>query len=304
MHRIKPLSLILALLLIAVPATSEQFRYPGSDAESDKMKNPVVFDPEVSPFEVIGNIDRISFPEPSGIVFHPKRKSLFVVGDEGDICEIETDGTPLVMHRHEQIEDFEGITCDPSTGLLYIAIEGKEQIIEVEPKDLRMQREFYINRNFNGNQVMASGKGGVEGITFVPNILHPHGGTFYVSNQNLSLTDKSDRSAIFELEVPLKGDSKKDIMANIVRFFSLDVIDITGLHYDKKSGHLFAICDEMDKLLEVTRKGTVLRSWDLPGNEQGGITFDDKGLMYIAEDTDSAVNPGGIYKIKWDRKAN
>ncbi len=32
--------------------------------------------------------------------------------------------------------DFEGITCDPATGLLYIAVEGEEKIIEMDPGDL------------------------------------------------------------------------------------------------------------------------------------------------------------------------
>jgi hypothetical protein len=42
-----------------------------------------------------GNIDKQNFPEPSGICFHPLRKTLFVVSDEGEVTEIETDGTPV-----------------------------------------------------------------------------------------------------------------------------------------------------------------------------------------------------------------
>ncbi|RKY71532.1 MAG: hypothetical protein DRP97_01915 [Candidatus Latescibacterota bacterium] len=41
----------------------------------------------------VGDIDRVHFNEPSGIVFHPRRGTLLVVGDEGDVCEIRKGGT-------------------------------------------------------------------------------------------------------------------------------------------------------------------------------------------------------------------
>jgi len=41
------------------------------------------------------NIDQQHFVEPSGICFHPLRKTLFIVSDEGEIAEIKTDGTPV-----------------------------------------------------------------------------------------------------------------------------------------------------------------------------------------------------------------
>ena len=106
--------------------------------------------------EWIGAIDQVNFNEPSGIVFHPQRKTLFIVGDEGDICEIQRDGT-LVKQKRLLHADFEGITCDPSTGLLYIAIEGEEKIIEVDPDDFRVLREFAVNRTFQGKWVLKAG---------------------------------------------------------------------------------------------------------------------------------------------------
>ena len=77
------------------------------------------------PYQYVGNIDKAGFNEPSGICWHSQRESLFVVGDEGDICEIKTDGT-LIMQKRIRPGDFEGITHDPSSGLLYIAVEGTD----------------------------------------------------------------------------------------------------------------------------------------------------------------------------------
>ena len=75
------------------------------------------------PSQWVGNIDRSNFNEPSGICFHSQRCTLFVVGDEGDICEMETTGKVLKM-KHIRDADFEDITHDHSSGLLYIVIEG------------------------------------------------------------------------------------------------------------------------------------------------------------------------------------
>ena len=57
--------------------------------------------------------------EPSGIVFSPGRGTLFVIDDEGAICELQLDGT-LVKTKRINRADLEGITLD-TDGYLYIA---------------------------------------------------------------------------------------------------------------------------------------------------------------------------------------
>ncbi len=58
-----------------------------------------------------GDIDQQKIVEPSDICFHPTRKTLFVVSDEGEVAEIETDGTPVANIKIPG--DLEGITVDP-----------------------------------------------------------------------------------------------------------------------------------------------------------------------------------------------
>ena len=101
------------------------------------------------PYQSIANIGQLNLNGPSGIVFHPGRGTLFIVGDRGDIVEVQTDGT-LVKQKRIRDADFEGITCDPSTGLLYIAVEGEERIVEIDPEDFSVLREFAINRVLEG----------------------------------------------------------------------------------------------------------------------------------------------------------
>jgi uncharacterized protein YjiK len=274
---------ILAMLLSGCTTTVNQKTDPRS----------IVF-----PFQYIGNIDKAHLNRPnynpSGICFHSKRGTLFVVFDLGAICEMKTDGT-TINEKLIMRADFEGITHDPSTGLLYVAIERTEQIIELEPETFTVLRKFSIPRKFMGNTLLKAGGQGIEAITFVPDINHPHGGTFYITNQSYDLEDAEDISAVFEVEVPLKSNGDTNIDVKILRYFSLGVIDLSGLYFDRVSDHLYVISDSTNTIFEFTRTGTLLDGHAFPGDNQEGITVDDQGFFYIAQDS------GGILKIKWNK---
>ena len=53
----------------------------------------------VFPHDWVGNIDEVGLEEPSGICFHFSRGTLFVVGDEGHVYEIDTNGKLLKQKR-------------------------------------------------------------------------------------------------------------------------------------------------------------------------------------------------------------
>ena len=129
----------------------------------DKAPLPQVVFPHV----YVGNIDTSAFEEPSGLAYHPGRGTLFAVGDEGDIAEFTTDGG-LIAERRIGERDLEGVTSDPQTGLLYVVVEGEEAILEIDPDTLGVRRMFTIKRSFRGQEVMAKGQSGAEGITFAP----------------------------------------------------------------------------------------------------------------------------------------
>jgi hypothetical protein len=56
--------------------------------------------------------------EPSGLAYHPKRKTLFVVSDDGPIAELAVDGT-VKNYWHSAYYDREGIAFRPADGCLY-----------------------------------------------------------------------------------------------------------------------------------------------------------------------------------------
>jgi uncharacterized protein YjiK len=245
----------------------------------------------IFPCQRVANIDRAGFNEPSGICWHSQRKTLFVVGDEGDVCEIKTDGT-LIKQKRIRRADFEGITHDPSTGLLYIAVEGAESIIELNPETFEISREFALPRTLGGKTLLKPGGQGIEAITFIPDAANPEGGTFCVANQAFSLTDEQDISAIFVAELPLRSKTGRP---KLISYFTPGVIDLSGLHYDPVSDHIFVISDECNVILEYSRSHRLLKSFAFPGDNQEGITVDDAEFMYVTQDS------GGIIKLKWLR---
>jgi len=93
-----------------------------------------------------GLVDEGRLNEPSGVVFHPLRGTLFAVGDEGHICELKTDGTMLKLARISE-EDYEGITVNPASGLLYVAVEGEDQIVEIHPDTFDVLRQWDVERS-------------------------------------------------------------------------------------------------------------------------------------------------------------
>lgn len=239
-----------------------------------------------------GNIDQLNFPEPSGICFHPHRKTLFVVSDEGAIAEIKTDGTPIFNLKLPG--DLEGVTVDPESGLLYIIIEGDDVIIEFDPDEKEVLRKFPINREYEGNpnflQKQEQGfDNGVESITFVPDKDHPEGGTFYAGNQ-------WDPPFIMEIFVPLKSSSAEVAEARILRVLPLKIDDPAAIYYDAKTGLLYVVSDADNILVEITLEGKLIKEYAFLGDNQEGIALDDEGYLYIAQDN------GGILKVKDLRK--
>ncbi|MGD2174624.1 MAG: SdiA-regulated domain-containing protein [Candidatus Brocadiaceae bacterium] len=241
-------------------------------------------------YEWVGDIEESGFNEPSGIVFHAARGTLFVVGDEGDICEMTTDGQMLRQRSLQPKADLEGLAVVPRTGLLYVAVEGAERILEIDPEGFSVMRQFTIPRWADGEELFKPGGQGIEGICFVPEPGHPHGGTFFVANQSFTEEPGRERSLIVQVELPLGSASTEPV--RVLKWFPPGVIDIGALHYQEHTGHLFAVSDAQNMLIEMDAEGRALRCWAFPGANQEGLTTDREGFMYVAQDS------GGVIKIR------
>ncbi len=272
--------LLLSLLILSISCSQSEYLYT--------IRFPYTWQ---GPQGYGGDIDQQDFVEPSGICFHPIRKTLFVVSDEGEIAEIETDGTPVFNFKIPG--DLEGLAVNPQSGLLYVIVEGDDIILEFDPDKKEVTRKFPINREWDGNPNYLEKKeeeydNGIEAIAFVLDEDHPEGGTFYVCNQ-------WDPSCIMEVFVPLKTSQAKTAEARIMRILTLKIDDPAAMYYDYKTGLLNVVSDADNILAEITLDGKLVNAYAFTGNDQEGLTRDDEGYLYIAQDI------GGILKVKDDR---
>ena len=234
-----------------------------------------------------GDIDQQGIIEPSGICYHAARGTLFVVSDEGWVYEITRGGRPLASARVPG--DLEDITLDPATGLFYIIVEGEDVILEFDFGRREVTRRFPVNRAYGGKAEYLERQrnaydNGIEALAFVPDPHHPEGGTFYAGNQ-------WDPSCVVELLVPLRS-ATGDGEAKILRVLPFKIDDPAAIRYDARTRLLDIVSDADNILAEVTLDGRVVRAYAFPGDNQEGLTEDDEGYLYIAQDT------GGILKVK------
>jgi len=242
-----------------------------------------------------GNIDQQNIKDPSGICYHPQRKTLFVVSDEGEIFEMKTDGTPVF--RQKVPGDLEEVTVDPSTGLLYIAVEGEDIILEYDPDKREVRRRFPINREYQGDPNFLQKQtdrydNGIESLAFVPDNKHPEGGTFFAGNQE-------DPPCIMELAIPLKSSRGPEAEARISRVLPTKIRDPGAMYYNGRSKLLYVVSDSDNLLLEITADSRIMKEWAFPGDCQEGLTWDESGFFYIAQDSSY-----GIFKLKDLRQIN
>lgn len=279
------------LLVILIISISALLVYSLIQMEESATQRTAESRPVALPYKWIGSITKERIAEPSGITYHPTRRSLFIADDSGNVYELNLQGT-LIQAKGVNELDIEGITMDPGTGLLYAAVEGDEVILELEPETLTVKRDFRIGRSFKGEQLLKKGGMGIEAIAFVPDTSHPEGGTFWVGNQSFSLKEKDEPSVVCEVVLPLRSETAKKSVGTIINAYKMNFIDISGLAYDPQDDVLVLISDTTNLLVEIKREGTLLSKYLLPGDEQEGVTLDGLGYMYIAQESGEIIKLG------------
>jgi len=222
-------------------------------------------------------------PEPSGVVYHAKRGSLFVVSDDGTIGEVTVDGK--VRATRALGGDLEGITYDPGTGYLYIVREGHEIIFEVDPNGFAIRRRFTIDRSFEGDaDFLERGGDGIEGLTFVPNPDHREGGRFFAVNQ-------FDPPALVELALPLRSSQERFEKARVVAAHRIASPPLSDVLWSPELRAFLIPSALWRSVYVVDEAGSRRASVRVPGIMQEGIALLPDGAVVIAQDT------GGL--IKW-----
>jgi len=222
-------------------------------------------------------------------VFSAKRDTLFIVDDEGTVCELQLDGT-LVNKKRINRADLEGITLNPTTGLLYAIAEHASTILELDPDSFELLRQFQIETTPGIHlQTKKHRSKGIEAITFIPDPGHPSGGTFFIAGKGWRTRHAKSVALVYEIDVPLHNTAAASQTAHMVRYFEPGISDLSGLHYDNRLQLLLLISDSHDTLMLLTTDGKTRASYPLPGKNQEGITLDTEGYLYLAEDSGNII---------------
>jgi len=224
-----------------------------------------------------------SIPEASGICFHPESKTLFAVSDRGIVYQLSTEGKILQKH-HIGDYDLEGITYDVKNHLLLAIAEGKDNILLINPKDLKLQKEVSVKRSFLDQKILLKDKkNGLEGITTDDK------GTIFISNQSAHKYPHKDPSVI----VVLNNNDLRLHKIPIRALIDPQKIDIAGLAY--KENNLYMVSDTKNRLYRYNlKKKKIDLEKKLPKFAQEGIAFDRSGYIYFANDKGSILK----YKAK------
>ncbi len=204
-----------------------------------------------------------SVPEASGISYCHNSDTLVVANDEGSFYEMTPDGH-ILRHYKLGAYDFEGVVCNPKNFMF--AIEHGA-LLQVDRATLQMQH-FTLEKK---KVYKLTKKDGIEGIEKI-------NGTYYVTLQHKKKKD----AKMLRLKL---GDSYIKVKEIIYH----RVIDSSGLAWH--NGTLYILSDTKEKLyLYDLKHQTILRKIKLPHFAQEGVTFDDVGNIYFANDD------GGIFK--------
>lgn len=219
-----------------------------------------------------------SADEASAVTYDWDTGTLFVLGDEGDaLVEVTTDGEPVSTMTLTGFDDTEGLT--------YL---GNGQFVLVEE---RLQ-DVYLLTYAAGGSVDRSllptidlgptvGNIGLEGISFDP-----------LAGNYVLVKEKSPQGVFLAtLDWTVPAGSMSSLFAP--RLGVLDLSDVQVLATDPRlvggpdQDNLLILSQESAKLLEVTRSGQVLGSFDFSAiaSDAEGVTIGPDGTIYVVGET-------------------
>jgi hypothetical protein len=275
--------LLSAVLLLLAPGTSARAADPWpaeSNAEADDIGG------ELTGFE------------PSGTVWHPDLRQLFVVDDDGGLARLDIDGTNVT--RWDGIGgDFEGVTyADATSDFVYVGQENYPTILEVDWHSGAVGRSWLLTEMATGDT-----NARLEALTFLPNAfcgnITEQGGGLYNGGDGsqygasgLFLAGHQGDGKIYVYDVDLATTGVRTFVNSFGPYSDGSTLtDLSGLDFHRATGVLYAIWDGPNTIaaLDVSVAGfQMIQAWSFPAgsdNEEGVTLIDDgcpEGLSRIA----------------------
>lgn len=226
----------------------------------------------------------VTASEASAVTWNWDTNTLFVLGDEGDyVVEVDKQGNQLSKMNLFGFDDTEGLT--------YI---GNNQFVIVEE---RLQNIYLFDYTANGaigrsflqsvSVGPTTGNIGLEGISY-----DPLSGDFVLVKEkvpqavyNASVNFTTGTANVTELV------ARENLFSQI--FGTLDLSEVQVLSTvpsllgTADQNNLLILSQETPRLMEVSRDGQILSSFDLAaiGTDIEGLTIDNTGTIYLVGET-------------------
>jgi len=227
------------------------------------------------PFAIACSSDKgktiVNIPEASGIDYCSNSDTFVVANDEGSYYEIDDKGGILKQTKLGN-HDFEGVVCLDDKFIFAVEDRG----LMIVDRNTKKKKALAVNTTLDGKRIkLIDKKNGIEGIA-------KNGNTIYLSKQ--SKKRKKSFIAITKFT---------PFPPSIKRIIHHGIIDTSGLTYH--DGYLYMVSDKKDLLIKYNlKKDKIIKKIKLPKGAWEGITFDNKGYLYLADDDGRVVK----FKVK------
>ena len=256
--------------------------------------------PKKGGWAILGEPERFAAPgvkEPSGVAFSPARGTLFVVGDEGSLVEIDPAGK--LVARLPMGGNLEDVALHTPSGRLVLLSEKKGELIVFDPASGQKTGRFKIDAEALLGEKGVDRNQGFEGLAFRPETGRPGGGVFYLVHQ------RSPALMVALAFDPIGPAGSLGAEAVIRRSKVGDREDLTAVTYEATLDRLFVIADSKDRIAMIGASGEEESEIVLPGVQQEGLTFDSTGNLWIADDRAGLLRfPGARQRIGAEMKAS
>jgi uncharacterized membrane protein YidH (DUF202 family) len=208
---------------------------------------------------------------PSDLVYDYDNEQLITVGP--DMLTFIDVGSRKT-YNHPVAGDLEGVTLVPSqSGKVYLGNEYPAYILEWDSSSKSVTRKIDIPLPNIQKDI------GLEGLAFVPDGSHPHGGTFWVGNQN------DGQVYIYDIDLTA-AEPVPQFVENFQPLPGLSAISALNFHQD--SGLVYGIVDRKWLFAMDPVDKSLTGTWGIGLGNPEGVAVIGKGPkyeMYLACDS-------------------
>lgn len=232
-------------------------------------------------------VEREALPIPgvennaSGITFSPVSQSLFVVINRpAMLVELNLELQPIREIPLEAFADPEAIAYAGQQQ--FIITDEREQgvvMVEITPATQTINKGDWpmLQLNLNGRT-----NKGFEGVA--------------VDRKNKMIYVVKERDPLQLLQITGFINGNQQVAVNTSQQIAIeefDMNDLSGLHFDPRSGNLLVLSDESQLVAEIELSGKLMSYMDLEAGFNGlkqsipqaeGITMDEQGNLYIVSE--------------------